>query len=81
MDTINNYKQLGYAVVIQAIKDYIEAEHSPKKQRAIIKQLRSPWLDWLSNGLSVQLADRLKTNARETYDRLKKSYNEEELEW
>ena len=75
----HNYRQLGASITYQAIRDYIAAEHEPKKQTVIIKQLRSPWMDLISNGLAPILADKLETNPKEICDRVKRYDREENL--
>lgn len=57
MNTIENYKQLGYAVALQAAKDYKKA--SPKMRQRIIRELRGGYMDFITNGLSILLADAL----------------------
>lgn len=75
----HNYRQLGASITYQAIRDFITAEYEPKKQAVIIKQLRSPWMDLISNGLSPILADKLETNPKEICDRVKRFDREENL--
>jgi hypothetical protein len=58
-----NYKELGCAVAIQAMKDYFVS--SAAKQRAIIKDLKSPWMELITGGASVCLAEKLKSNPKE----------------
>ena len=79
MDINNNYRQLGASITLQAIRDFIEARHEPKKQAAIIKQLRSPYMELISDGLSPMLAEKLETRPREVCNRVKKFDREENL--
>ena len=67
---IENYKQLGYAVLGQAIKDFFNG--SVPQQQKIIKDLKSPWMDWLTNGLSIVAAKQLKENPGKIRRKLKK---------
>lgn len=57
MNRIDNYKQLGYAVAVQAAKDYKNA--SKERRDVIIKDLRSDYMDFITGGLSIPLADAL----------------------
>lgn len=76
MNNIDNYRQLGMAVTLQSLKDFIEAD--PIEQKAIIADLRTPYMEFLSNGLSVPLADRLEKNPTEICNRIKKALEDEE---
>ena len=75
----NNYRQLGAAITYQAIRDFITANHNHKKQATIIKHLKSPWMDFISDGLSTILAEKLERNPKEICDRVKKFDREENL--
>ena len=80
MNIIDNYQQLGYAIAIQAAKDYqsIEGvETSPAKRREIIKDLRSPYMELITNGLSIMLADALRCDYKVVVARIKNMEREE----
>ena len=79
MDINHNYRQLGATITYQAIRDFIEAKSEPKKQTVIIKQLKSPYMDLISNGLAPILAEKLESNPNEVCDRVKKFDREENL--
>lgn len=72
---MKNYQQLGYAVAVQAIKDFFEG--TDKQKKAIIKQLRSPWMNFITNELAWRLAEELETNPKEVRRRFKKAWAEE----
>lgn len=57
MNTLKNYKQLGYAIALQAAKDY--EKDNPKERQRIIRELRGEYMDFITNGLSILLADAL----------------------
>lgn len=81
MNTIDNYKQLGCAIAIQAAKDCESIdgkETSPQKRAAIIKQLRSPYMDFITSGIAPMLADALKRNHKVVVARIKNMESEEE---
>ena len=61
-------RNLGAAVLLQATKDYVAG--SEKTQRAILKDLRSPWLILLTDGMSETVARKLENNAEEISKRL-----------
>ena len=67
---MDGYKRLGYAIAFQALKDYFDS--STAQKRVIIKDLRSHWMDWITDGLSVQLADRLKSDPKGVERRFKR---------
>lgn len=74
-----NYKQLGATITYQAILDFIKAKDSPRKQAAIIKQLKTPYMDLISGGLAPILAEKLQNNPQEICDRVKRFDREENL--
>ena len=74
-----NYQQLGFAILKQAIKDYFT--EPPKEKRKILKDLKGDWMDWLTNGLSVIAAKELKANPGSIRRKLRKCEEEEESEY
>lgn len=77
MNTTDNYRQLGKAITYEAIKEFAEEKNNPKKQHTIIKQLKTPYMSLVSEGLSVILAEKLETNPTEICDRVKKMEEDE----
>ena len=71
----SNYKELGYAVALQACKDYFRSAEAKKKQ--IIKDLKSAWMDWWTGGLSVKLAEKLISEPETIRKRILKISEEE----
>lgn len=79
-------RQLASAIILQAVKDYfIKKEYKTvkkteemfdKKRKEIIKDLRSAYMDMLSNGQSVLVAEQLEKHPEEIAVRLHK-YEEE----
>jgi hypothetical protein len=67
-------KNLASAVLLQAAKDYYETDKTGKK--AILKDLNSEWMYFLTDGMSKIVAEELKTNERAIGIRLKR-YTEE----
>ena len=72
------YRELGATITYQAIRDFIENRKEPAKRAAIIKQLKTPYMDLISNGLAPILAQKLETNPREVCNRVKQIDHEEE---
>ena len=70
-----NYKNLACATVKEALKEYFEVDNQGKK--SILKDLRSEWMDWFTNGLSIVAAQHLETNPWKIRKILKK-YEEAE---
>lgn len=58
MDNIN---ALAAAVLLQAAKDYCDAKTSQMKTK-IIKELKTPWVRFLSDDFSVVVAEQLQKN-------------------
>lgn len=79
-------RQLACAITMQAVRDYfIKKEYKTvkkteemfdKKRKEIIKDLRSAYMDMLSNGQSVLVAEQLEKHPEEIAVRLHK-YEEE----
>ena len=79
-------RQLASAIILQAVRDYfIKKEYKTvkkteemfdKKRKEIIKDLRSAYMDMLSNGQSVIVAEQLEKHPEEIAVRLHK-YEEE----
>lgn len=79
-------RQLASAIILQAVRDYfIKKEYKTvkkteemfdKKRKEIIKDLRSAYMDMLSNGQSVLVAEQLEKHPEEIAVRLHK-YEEE----
>ena len=65
-------RNLACAVVLQAVKDYLYA--TPQKQAAILKELRSPYMDLFSNGTSLAVADQLEKHPEEIAERMKQHH-------
>ena len=73
---IQNYKNLGCAIAIQAAKDCLSIEGrltSPQKRAAIIKDLRSDYMNFITGGISSILADALKRDYKAVVRSLKNS--------
>jgi hypothetical protein len=74
MDIYENYKQLACAIAIQAAKDCERIdgkETSPQKRAAIIKNLRSDYMNGITDGLSSHLADALRRDYKAVVARIK----------
>lgn len=79
-------RQLASAIILQAVRDYfIKKEYKTvkkteemfdKKRKEIIKDLCSAYMDMLSNGQSVLVAEQLEKHPEEIAVRLHK-YEEE----
>ena len=71
-----NARQLIAAVLFQATKDYCDT-CSEKSRDTIIKDLRSSRMDYISNGMSIVVAEQLQLHPDEIRARVKKE--EEQL--
>ena len=74
MTLFDNYRQLGFAIALQAAKDCEKIDGkktTPQKRAAIIKQLRSEYMDTITEGLASQLADELQKDYMAVVTRIK----------
>ena len=65
-------RQLAAAVVMQAVKDYFGAKSTPKRRTQILKDLRSAWMQNLTNGTSANVAEQLELHPEEIRKRMRK---------
>jgi hypothetical protein len=80
--TDKNIHNLACAIILQAVRDYFHKEKYftkektekmfAKKRKAILKDLRSKRMDFLSGGLSVVVAEKLEKNPKEIRARLRR---------
>ena len=69
MEDIANYKQLAAAITLQAVKEYVYATRA--KQKAILKDLRSAWMDFITDGFSLIVAEQLEKRPDEIRENLR----------
>lgn len=70
-----NARQLAAAIMLQATRDYCKSR-SESKRAAILKDLRSPHMDFVSNGLSLVVAEGLENHPDEIAERLQQNYKD-----
>ena len=80
--TDKNIHDLACAIVLQAVRDYFTKDKYkskdktektfPKKQKRILKDLRSEYMNFITDGLSVVVAEKLESNPKEIRARLRK---------
>lgn len=58
-------RKLSDAVLAEAVKEYFEKETTKEKQRVIIKDLHSNWMDFFTDGKSILVAEALVRNHEE----------------
>ena len=63
---LKNARQLFMTIIHKAVKDYCSSE-SEARRAAILKELRSKYMDYVSDGMSVIVAEQLEKN----YDAIK----------
>ena len=68
--TERNVRQLSAAVIMQAVRDYLRT--STANKIAILKDLRSDWMCFLSNDMSKVVAEQLEKNPKEIAERLRR---------
>ena len=65
-----NIRNLGSAVMLQAVKDYFRDE---SYRPAIIKDLKGEWMNFLTGGTSSVVAEQLKKNPGKIKRAMKKN--------
>ena len=64
-------RRLAAAVTMQAVRDFFRTK-SEKSRKAILKDLRSHWMDMLTNGTSINVAEQLEKHPAEIAERLRR---------
>lgn len=64
-----NIRNLACAITMQVIRDYFDC---PKQRHQILRDLRSSYMDMLTDGLSVMTADQLERNPEAIRARIRK---------
>ena len=67
-------RSLAAAVMMQAVNDYFKY---PNEQKLILHDLRSEWMQYLSNGISLTVAEQLEKNPKRIRARLRKYKKED----
>ena len=67
---MEGYRDLGLAVIRQAVIDFFKVDDNKKK--VILKDLKSDWCDFISDGLSLVVAEKLEKCPSIIRTRLKK---------
>ena len=67
---IQCYKNLGAAIAMQAAKDYASVDATPQSRGHIIRQLRTPYMEFITGGISPMLADALKRDYKSVVKRI-----------
>lgn len=65
-------RQLAAAVELRAVKDYFNKKSTPEKRKVILKDLRSCWMQELTNGNSLVVAEKLEFHPNEIKTRILK---------
>lgn len=68
-------RNLACAITLQAVRDYFSSSDAGK--RAILKDLRSDYMNFITNGTSLAVADQLELHPDEIRERLQKQPREE----
>ena len=71
-------RQLAAAVMLRAVKDYFGKKSTPKRRTEILKDLRSGWMRFFTNGTSANVAEQLEKHPKEIRARMKKEKENEE---
>ena len=66
-----NIRQLACAILMQAVRDYFRS--SAAKKAIILADLRSDYMDTITKGLSLTVAEQLELHPEEIRERLYKN--------
>ena len=69
--TEESIRRLAAAVTMQAVRDFFRANEKGRKQ--ILKDLRSDWMDMLTDGTSVNVAEQLEKHPEEIAERMRRN--------
>lgn len=64
-----NLRQLACAITLQAVKDFVAGDEA--NRRVILKELRSPYMDLITSGTSLVVADELEKYPEEIAKRIR----------
>lgn len=67
--TKESIRALACNVMMQAVKDYVSGTAAERK--VILKDLRSSWMQWFSDGTSLVVAEQLEKHHKEIRKRLR----------
>jgi hypothetical protein len=65
-------RELACAITMQAVRDYFAKGATAKKKRLILHELRSKWMEAITDGLSITVAEQLEKNPKEIRARIRK---------
>ena len=68
-----NYRQLAFAILMQAVKDYCKTT-SQKTKIAILQDLRTDYMDEITDGMSVVVAEKLELCPEDIAARLRQHH-------
>ena len=69
--TNTHVRNLACAITMQAVRDYFNDGVTAARQQAILKELRSTYMQFITDGTSVTIAEQLEKNPKEIAERLK----------
>lgn len=76
---VYNARQLVMTIIYRAAEDYCFTDSDPKR-KAIIKELCSPYMNTVSDGMSVIVAEQLELNPKDIAERLRRHHEIAEKE-
>jgi uncharacterized protein YeeX (DUF496 family) len=71
-------RNLAFAITAQAVKDYLREGKTDAQKQAILKELRSPYMQFITDGTSDMVAEQLEKNPKEIAERLNKMQKEDQ---
>lgn len=65
-------KNIACAITMQAVKDYFVTGVTAKKQQTILADLRSEWMKFITDGMSLIVAEQLELHPEEIRERVRR---------
>ena len=65
-------KNIACAITMQAVKDYFATGVTEKKKQTILIELRSEWMKFIHDGMSLIVAEQLELHPEEIRERVRR---------
>jgi hypothetical protein len=72
-----NIKDLAFAILMQAMKDYFEDGITYEERQQILKDLRSSRMELITKGFSMIVAEQLELHPNEIRERVRRDSEED----
>lgn len=65
-------RNIACAITMQAVKDYFATGVTEKKKKTILIELRSEWMNFITDGMSLIVAEQLELHPEEIRERVRR---------